>query len=197
MIIISKMAGSPSYSSLNLTWYPNVVRFDTIGDGSCFFHAIALAYCQIYRLANTMSKMNFVRDLRYQLSKSLGESESVGGLIRYDLLSRGKLREMSKDIPNFTLDTMQKELNSSTPVDNLYLELCANVLRKDIYLLDYNTKDVYRTGKDSELLIKNRDSIVILYKPGHYELVGTLQGAKIITLFPYDHPFIRAIKSRN
>lgn len=176
------------YTPLQLPWYPNTMRIPTIGDGSCFFHAIALAYCKIYREGDNNYKVNFIRQLRYQLALALSE--------KYNTLSRGQLPSMSKDMPQYTLDAMQKELNSNHPVDNLYLELCSEVLGIDIYIIDILKRDIYVIG-DKELLSKNRNSIVLGYIPGHYELVGVLERETFIrTLFPPDHSFITTIKSR-
>ena len=80
------------------------------------------------------------------------------------------------------------------------------------------------TGDDDDILYKNRESIVVLYRPGHYELVGiedpiTVSALRILigtratarrirfvterrvsnhiaTLFSPQHPFIRAIRQR-
>ena len=178
----------PPYTPLKLPWYPTAVRINTIGDGSCFFHALALSYCKVYREGDNAFKRSFVTQLRQQLALALKD--------KYNTLSRGQLLSMSKDMDKYTLQNMENELKSSSAVDNLYLELCSEVMEKDIYILDAVTRDIYRLGKDNDLLVKNRDSIVIAYLPGHYELVGDEQNGFIRTLFPYTHPFIQAIKSR-
>ena len=65
-----------------------------------------------------------------------------------------------------------KELDSDRPVDNAYNEFISDQLNKDIYILDAVTQDVYMTGSDDNVLYKDRPSIVLMYLPGHYELVG-------------------------
>ena len=92
---------------------------------------------------------------------------------------------------------MQKELDSSRPVDNVYNEFISDQLEKDIYIIDAVKKDIYITGKDNDILYKNRPSVVILYLPGHYELVGLVKkNGDIKTLFNPDHDFIQAIRDR-
>lgn len=185
--MINKMKLS-TYTPIQLSWYPNIMRIPTIGDGSCFFHAIAMAYCKIYRDGDDNFKKDFIRQLRYQLTLALGE--------RYTKLSRGELPSLSKEMPRYTLDAMQRELNSSSPVDNLYLELCSEVLGLDIYIIDVLKRDVYIVG-DKELLSKSRNAVVLGYTPGHYELVGALERETFLrTLFPPDHLFITTLKSR-
>ncbi len=70
-------------------------------------------------------------------------------------------------------------------------------LNKDIYVLNLPKGDVEIVG-DDELLYKGRDSIVVLYMPGHYDLVGVLNpDNSISTLFSADNPFIVAINARH
>lgn len=180
--------------------YPGLVRIRTIGDGSCFFHAIAKAYFIPYKIGMidgiAIDRREFIRELRKDLSIKLGEEIDNGGKRYYDILSRGKLGEIGKEMKEYTLENMQKELNSSLPVDNVYNEFISNILNKDIYILDYITKDVYITGDDDDILYKDRDSIVILYIPGHYELIGEEKNEGILTLFKPENELIKRIRER-
>ena len=183
--------------------YKNMYRIRIIGDGSCFFHALAESYCKPYREGINgklkINKREFIRNLRKELSEKLKskiDPLDKNSPIFYDTLSRGKLREMSKDMPIYKLENMVKELDSNLPVDNKFNEFISNVLEKDIYILDLENKDVYITGDDDDILYKNRDSIVIGNLPGHYELIGIMKDNKIKTLFPYNHPFIEKIRLR-
>lgn len=194
------------YEHLNWPLYPGMVRIRTLADGSCLFHAIANAYFIPYRTGildgKSISRPQLIRTLRRQLSIRLGEPVdplNPDGPTHYDLLSRGQLRKFAESVPRYSLENMQKELDSNDPVDNVYNEFLSNQLNKDIYLLNAQTKDVLITGNDDDILYKDRDSIVILYltgPPGHYELVGLDQGEDIMTIFPPSHPFILAIRHR-
>ena len=114
----------------------------------------------------------------------------------YDVLSRGQLSEFSKSVPAYSLENMQRELDSDRAVDNAYNEFISDQLEKDIYILDGIKRDVYITGYDDEILYKNRPSIIILYLPGHYELVGLEINGIIKLLFDPDHDLIQTIRSR-
>lgn len=190
----------------NLVWsnqgfnFPGMVRVRIPRDGSCFFHAITRAYFKPYITGiidgKSFNRKEFIRGLRKSLSIKLSKVNSETGLRYYDSLSRGKLEDFAKSVPQYSLEEMQKELDSNQAVDNVYNEFISNEIDKDIYILDMVSKDVYITGNDFDILYKGRKSIVLLYLPGHYELVGIETRKGIKTLFSPDHEFIRAIRDR-
>lgn len=180
--------------------YDNLVRIRTPTDGSCFFHAIAKSYFKPY-ITNDLktTRQDFVKQLRRDLAVKLGskvDPRNPESPLYYDLLSRGNLKDFSKTLPQYSLANIQEELNSDRPVDNVYNEFISDQLDKDIYILDMTKQDVYVTGSDDDILYKDRPSIVILYLPGHYELVGINDNGVIRTLFSHDHDLILAIRDR-
>jgi hypothetical protein len=188
----------------------NLVAIETLGHGSCFFHAIANAYFIPYRTqilnGRPINRRKFIEEFRIDLAKRLSQpvdESNPDSPIYYDVLSRGNLRqfddEVSAKTKKYTLKGMQEHLVKNRYVDNVYLEFVSEVLNKDIYLLDYDTKNVYIFGDDSDILYKGRDSIVLLIKHQiqHYELVGLQnRNQSITTLFAPDHSFITAIKNQ-
>lgn len=193
--------------SENLVWrngpfnYPGLVRIRTMADGSCFFHAIVKGYFTPYQTGildgKVFDRNEFIRKFRADLAAKLAQPISFGSSqTYYDSISRGKLSELVNEDSRYKLENMQRELMSSEPVDNLYNEFISNVLNKDIYLLDLLTQDVYITGSDNDILYKDRQSIVILTMPGHYELIGLQTMNGIRTLFSHDHELILSIRQR-
>ena len=183
--------------------YTGLSKKRTIGDGSCLFHAIADAYNKNYQQGhidgNSISKTEFIRRLRFDLADQLAspvDPLNPNGPRYYDVLSRGKLHEISAKLPQYTLENMQKELRVGGSVDNVYNEFLSMLFDKDIYLLDGKTQDVYVTGNDKDILYKGRESIVILVTPGHYELVGIYSNNNYTTLFKPTDPFILYIQER-
>ena len=183
--------------------YPDLVRIRTPPDGSCFFHAITKAYFEPYILGKLnnkpLNRSSFIKELRKDLSIKLGskvDPQNPSSPTYYDLLSRGKLRDFSTNVPQYTLDNMMRELNSNRPVDNVYNEFVSDQLDKDIYILDIMKQDVYMTGHDDDILYKNRKSIVLLYLPGHFELMGVSENGTVKTIFEPSHNLIRTIRQR-
>lgn len=182
----------------------NMVAIDTIGDGNCYFHALLHAFYIPYRTQllqdTTVSRYTLVKSIRNELATRLGEPVDLlypSGPTYYTELSRGKMYEFGKEIPEYSFEEMRKRLRSNEAVGNEYNEFVSNQLNKDIYILDNHRKDVYITGDDDDLLYKNRSSVVLLYTPGHYELVGIRDSkGKIQTYFSATHPFIQFLRSR-
>lgn len=183
--------------------HKDLVRIRTESDGSCLFHAIAKSYYKPYIIGKiggmAMNRKKFIRQLRADLSYKLAEAVDPidpDSLTWYETISRGKLPELSKDLPEYSLENLQKLLDSNKSLGNIFNEFLSDQFDKDIYILDGMKKDVYITGDDSDILYKNRPSIVIYYLPHHYELVGLKQDNNIQTLFEPDHPLIIAIRNR-
>ena len=176
------------WEGLSPFYYEGLVKKTEINDGSCFFHCIADSFYRKYQLGQ-VNRKEFVKNLRKDLSKNL--SVAV-----YEKLSRGQLKNFR--IPGYSLLDFKKILDSNEYVDNRFNEYISNVIDKDIYIIDYEKKDVYITGSYNDvggILYKNRDSIVIIWINGnHYDLAGVLEGKKLITLFQYNHPFIETIR---
>ena len=187
------------WEGLSPIYYEGLVRKKEIGDGSCFFHCIADAFYEPYQMGQK-NKKDFVSNLRKELSILLS-SKNNKGIKWYDTLSRGTLAEFSKNVTSFSLASMVSILDSNEFVDNRFNEFVSNIFNKDIYIINYETMDIYITGNDDDILYKNRDSIVLIwYNKNHYDLAGIMQKEDVIiklkTLFEFDHPFISIIRNR-
>lgn len=175
---------------LNWDWLPNSVRIKTIADGSCLFHSILLAFCKPYKLADQNERRNMVKIFRNKLADKLVDY--------YKIISRGKLEELSRDMPEVKLENMVALLRSNKPVDNRFNELISIETNLNIFLLNYNTKDVILTGDENILYKSARKSVVILYLPSaeHYDLVGEINAGIIRTLFDSNDMFIKRILNK-
>jgi hypothetical protein len=192
----------------NLDWRGNNFSYDrmyrkrTLGDGSCYFHAI-LDGCFIPYRSETISghhvnKKKLVQNLRQELADTLNKIRpGYNNKTYYETLSRGELNNLSKEIKEVSLDSLKKQLLSLNSINYIFHEYVSDILNKDIYILDYKAKDVYIIDSNLEMYYKNRKSIVILFIPGHFELVGIKNNKnELITYFHSHHPFIKAIRKR-
>jgi len=185
--------------------YPNMIRIYTIADGSCFFHALMNATNKVYRSERSngyaLPRADIVRNLRKALAYRLGDPVDPRGDPfdnHYNRLGGGALRMLSRTAPQYGILEMQARLrNPNQQVGNEYNEFVSDQLGIDIYILDGTTRDVYMTGDDWGRLYKDRDSVVLLYMPGHYELVGLLTDRMTeVTLFKPENQFIQSIRAR-
>ena len=189
--------------------HPNLMVIPSISDGSCLFHSLAQAYFSPYQTGmlngQSVDRRQLIKTMRADLSVKLGspvDAIDPTSPIYYDTLSRGKLRELSKDLPQYSLENMQKELREGGPVDNIYYEFVCSIYNCDLYIVDRGTGDIIITGvSDSDLYHQGRPSIVLLYSPGHYDLLG-VNGVSpagrpsITTLFEPGHALIQILQQR-
>ena len=170
-------------------------RHEVPMDGHCLFHAIAMAFFKPYIEESfngiPMSRLQMIKNLRYELSEKLAQPIKGTGKRYYDLLNNGNTLKFSKDVPEFNINSMRKELNSNNPIGYGFIEYICNQLNKDIFILDGDKEDLYYTD-EYKVSIKNRNSIVLYYKNNHYELVSC-DGH---THFKPDHSFILFLKSK-
>lgn len=171
----------------------NLVRIATPGDGHCLFHAIVNAFFPRYCNSKPEEKVKIVIAFRKELSEQLA--------IHYDRINKGITADFGKDVPEFSLSHMQKELNSNNSIGYGYIEFIGNTIEKDIYVLDGQNQDIYGLYKSDHSLSPtngNRDSIVLCYiNENHFELVGIKgKNGMIDTHFACSHSFIRFLHNR-
>lgn len=183
-------------------FYPGMVRIATPGDGSCLIHAILKSFFIPYITGSLdnkpLDRRAYVKSLRDDLAYRLSEPVKIGeNTTVYDNLSGGKMKEFAKSVPAYSLENIQKLLQSNEYLGLEILELISNTFKKDIYILDLLQHDVYMLGTPLEYLYKDRPSIVILFLPNHFELIGLkTEDDDIKTLFSHNHPFIKSIRNR-
>tara|TARA_Y100000310_G_C20534554_1_gene740205 strand:- start:40 stop:594 length:555 start_codon:yes stop_codon:yes gene_type:complete len=170
------------------------VRIGAIGDGSCMFHSILQGFNKSYINSSVQDKIKTTRQFRNDLSEIL--DEEINGKICYNQLSRGKLEEFSKMVPETSIENMKRSLSSNQWGDIRFLELISNVLNIDIFVIWSKTKEIYNLG-DKDLYYKNRDSIVILNSGNiHFDTIGLKTENGNRTLFGKNEPIIKQLRSK-
>ena len=166
------------------------VKLETIGDGSCFFHAILQAFNKTYIDSSDSEKKKMTQQFRKDLSNVLRDDNI------YEQLSRGSLQEFSKEYPPASLENMERDLRGRVWGDQRFLELVSTVLEIDIYIFYNKIGNLYNTG-DHELYYKNRDSVVIINNNNfHFETIGLKSENGIQTFFDKDDPIIKNLHSK-
>lgn len=183
---------------IDFDFYKNgkIYRIETLGtENSCYFHAILQAYNPTYiENKNVTFRTQMTRTLRSLLAEKLDSCTLTGERV-YDILSQGTFRSYSEAVPEYSLNKMIELLNKNDPVDHRFQELLCETLNVDIYILDGTTRDVYYLSNE-QIYIKNRPSIVLLYEPGHYSLIGKMEKNTMVTVFDPKSDFIKAIRER-
>lgn len=181
----------------------SLVRFSTPMDGSCLFHAISNSFFSPYHSeilhGKHVSRNKMVAALRKELSQKLASKISTDpdAPSYYDILNGGNTSAFAEAVPEFNLDYMQKQLDSNTPIGYGYMEFIGNALNKDIYILEALRHDIYVTDELPLTIKGNRNSIVLYYMNGHYELLGIKnQNGSFDTHFTPNHSFIRFLYNR-
>ncbi|MEM3062293.1 MAG: hypothetical protein QW303_01920 [Nitrososphaerota archaeon] len=180
----------------------DLVRFKTPADGNCLFHSICNSFYIPYRTGvlegKNINRTELVRTLRSELARKLAMklSDEKDAPTYYSILNKGNTSLFSKEVPEFTLEHMQRELDSSNAIGYGYIEFIGNVLNKDIYILDGVRKDIYISDELPLTIKGNRNSIVLYYTNGHYELVGIRNSEGFDTYFDPNHSFIKFLYNR-
>lgn len=171
------------------------VRIPAIGDGSCMFHSILQAFNKTYISSSVREKQKICRVFRKDLSNIL--SEKINGKICYNQLSRGGLKEISEFVPEASLQNMKRSLESTDWGDFRFIEMLSNILDLNVFIIDYNKKDLYYTG-DTELFIKeDRDNIIIMNSGNvHFDTVGVKTNEGVRTLFSYHEDIVKKLLSK-
>jgi len=187
--------------------YENMVRVRTIQNASSFLHAILNAFFQPYRSNKfngvKIDRHDLVKTIRDRLAARLHElvdPEQSDSVRIYDVLARGRNKQIASAIKSYTIEVMQSELmDQDHMLDDKYLELISNELNKDIYILNAIEKDVWVAFGDTDLFYKHRGSIVIMALPQHFETVGIASPEDpedVKYHFDPESQFIQALKAR-
>jgi hypothetical protein len=176
----------------------NLVIVPTIGDGNCYFHSVLRSFNTSYiKAKSNLERVNLARTFRNALADRLNETDPLTGQDYYSGLNNGNLEDFSKGVSEYTKEYLTRELKSSEPVDNIYQELISDAIKKDIYIIDGETNDMYSVGSSFKMYYKGRNSIIVYYTPGHYEVVGIKRkDGTIDTIFTPEHELIQICHER-
>lgn len=169
----------------------------TPGDGSCLFHALAMAIFSAYATQGTEGKIAFVQQMR-QLAAERLRTE-------YYILYGGQLAAQSEAVPEYSLESIRQDiLDPNTAVGTGIIELLCNTFNVDIYISYVEGDSVKRLvlypsyKQEMQYCVRNRESVVLFFKKGtnssddHYEPIA-IPGKGC--LYNSDHELIRYLKT--
>ncbi len=202
-------AGDDTYEVVNCTWYPGqVVRIATIGDGSCFFHAVLKGYDPVYQNNNEAAfRLELVSNLRRDLAAALElEDPKNPGKSYYETAANGQFVTMADQQRlnpalitqlkvDFTLKGLQALLNSDMDIGDEIYQYVSEMLGVDVYVLRGTRNDLWphlNTSRQGQM----KASVVIMGNMNHYEVIGLSTNEGFQTLFISDHPFLVALRQK-
>lgn len=150
----------------------NFVSLPTIGDGSCLIHAILQGFNKEYNSYKKDSqKSKMVKEVRFHLSQIL-EIKFPDQKNLYQKLSRGELENISKEIPEASLDYMKNYLNSNNFLTLQYIEILSEIFDINIVFFSQKQGKFYQHGDNELLFKKDRETVFVNYiEDKHYETI--------------------------
>lgn len=191
-----------TYAPLTCTWYNGLVRIATLGDGSCFIHAVMKAIYKVYQENNNASyRLNLAMEMRRDLAVALyltnpsypehtywGTSGrgSFPRMVMQQINDNELIRDLRVD---FSLSGLQRLFNSNSQLGDEVYTFVSDALNIDIYVLRATTEDLYphlHTRKAG--LVRN--AVVIIGNMYHYEVLAVNKEEGFQTIFEPEDPFL-------
>lgn len=194
-----------TYAPLNCSWHKNLVRIATIGEGSCFIHAVLKGFYRNYQENNNAKyRLDTAAKVRRDLAVNLAlENPLYPGYTNWITAGRGAfprmvLQQISDEtlVGEFKLDYslagLQRLFNSTHQLGDEVYSFVADSLNIDIYVLRATSEDLYPQQHTHRPDII-RDGIVIIGNNIHYEVLAINTDNGFQTVFHPDDPFLTAL----
>ena len=207
-IIFGPAKGDDVSLPLKCTWYNDLVRIATIGDGSCFVHAILKGFYKPYQENNlASSRLDLAAKIRRDLAIYLSYPDNkYPNLTLWDTTAKGSFpRILMQQIANeslveviradFSLFGLQRLFNSYSTLGEESYSFISDSLDIDVYIFRATSEDIYPHSHTRKPEI-SRNAVVIIGNTSHYEVVGLNTPQGIQTLFAPDDPFLRSVIER-
>jgi len=204
-IVTGPARNDDTYAPLTCTWYDNLVRIATIGEGSCFIHAVLKAFYKPYQENNSARyRLDTAAKLRRDLAIILGlENPQYPGYTYWDTTARGSFPRMvmeeiaDEDLigllrVDYSLSGLQRLLNSTSQLGEEVYKFISDALNIDIYVLRATRDDLYPNSHTHHPNIP-RNGVVIIGNTYHYEVLAVDGEFGFQTVFPPDDPFLKAL----
>ena len=195
--------GEDEVQQIIVPWYTDfpIYRMATIGDGSCFFHAVLKTFYGPYQENKSWDfRTSLARKFRRDLAWLLGQPNP------YDpenktyrettpaFVTGYEAQLLGIPLPiDYSLAGLQRLFNSSSWVGDEAYAYVGESLNINLYVLKARVnylQPLYRPDNPDP----SRPSVVVTGNDRHFEVIGILIPTGLQTVFTTDHPFISAIR---
>lgn len=204
-IRVGPAVNDDTYEPLTCSWYDNLVRIATIGDGSCFIHSVLKAIDPAYVASRSArERIASAEKTRRDLANLLPiENSQYPGYSYWETAADGSFarlawQEMANPVlteilgVDYSLSGLQALFNSDNYLGDEVYQYISDALNVDIYVLRGTINDLYphlNTRQEDRL----RAAIVIMGNTEHYEVVALQQSDGLQTLFQPQDDLVRAL----
>lgn len=205
VITIGPATNDDTYAPLTCTWYRDLVRIATIGDGSCFIHAVLKAFYRDYQEHNgARYRLNLAARVRRDLAVALGyDNPMYPGNTYWATSARGAFPRMVMQQINdetlvgelrvdYSLAGLQRLFNSTSQLGDEVYTFVADAMNIDIYILRATQEDLYPHYHTRRPGVP-RKGIVIIGNMYHYEVLAVNTANGFQTVFEQGDPFLDAL----
>lgn len=197
-----------TYAPLKCQWYDNLIRIATIGDGSCFIHAVLKAFYPPYQ-ENDNSK--YRRDMAARVRRDLAmlleqENPDYPEHTYWETVAEGAfpalLMQEIKDESlievlkiDFSLMGLKRLFNSKTELGNEVFRYITDVFKIDLFIFQANADNLIPNAYLTAFS-KNRPTVAIIGNKYHFEVIAVNNVNGFQTVFLADDPFVLAAKEQ-
>lgn len=179
---------------VNCDWYSGImVAITTIGDGSCFFHAMSRLINEEYRTTESLSyKLATVQQLRQALANALNEIDPVTRTKNYFMTV---YPEYARVDDFYSLSNITARLaNTKEYAGDFVYSLIPTFLGYDLIVLEYREGNLVPHADTLDTV--NRPILCIVAYDNHFESLVEYQDDTYVTLFDRNSPFVQAYLRR-
>ena len=205
-IVSGRAINDDTYAPLTCSWYDDLVRIATIGDGSCFIHAVLKAFYKPYQDNDDASyRLDVASVVRRDLAICLGmDNPDYPGHTYWETAGRGSFPRMvmqqisDEDLVgdlrvDYSLTGLQRLFNSYNQLGDEVYTFVSDILNVDIYVLRATKDDLYPHLHTRRANVP-RNGIVIIGNLVHYEVLAVDGEDELFqTVFAPDDPFLEAL----
>lgn len=190
------------------TWQDQLVRIATLGDGSCFIHALLKAISLDYQDHPSFGyRSNLVKRFRRDMGLLLNiPDQRYPGHVYWETANHGEFVNLFAnqvlsdnlavvdEIVDYGLSGLQRMFNSSYYLGNEVYGFVTELLNVNLCILQATTKDLINHSYDQH--DPSWPTVIIIGNTAHYEVIGLQTSTGVQTVFPPDSQVVQKLSQR-